>query len=249
MTRYNLLFLFAISFVSTNAQPPGNVIPSNVRATNTIERLTDSNGLGTNEMMYGIPLPEGKVIGDTYLSTQWKRSVILLYENNKLLEGYPVRYDINADELDVRGVNGVKVLAGKKVKSFVWIDSARKEPYYFVNAKDYKEDGVPLIGFFEVLVDGTSPLFKKINITVKKADYNVTLSVGSRDDKILKNPAYYLAEDNKVYEIPASKKKFLPLLKRNASQVEAYMESNGLSPKKEEDLLLIFKYYNSLNNN
>lgn len=247
MIRYNILFFFCAA--SFNCVAQGGAIPQNVRAVNTIERLTDSNGLGNNEMLFGIPLPEGKVVGDTYLSTQWKRSVILLYDNNKLIEGFPVRYDIKSDDLEVKGRSDIKVLEGRKVKSFMWIDSGRSEPYYFVNAKDFKEDGVPLTGFFEVLVDGNTPLFKKVNLSVKKADYNVTLSMGSRDDKILKNSVYYLANGNRVSEIPGSKKKFLQLLKSKADQVESYMDENGLSVKKEEELVAIFKYYNSLNNN
>lgn len=247
MIRYHILFLVSLTSLKCNAQ--GSAIPENVRAVNTIERLTDSNGLGNNEMLYGIPLPEGKVVGDTYLSTDWKTSVILLYENNKLIEGFPVRYDIQSDDLEVKGRTEVKVLQGRKVKSFMWIDAARSEPYYFINARDFKVDGVPLAGFFEVLVDGSSPLFKKVNISVKKADYNVTLSVGSRDDKILKNPTYYVANGKSVSEIPGSKKKFLQLLKSKADQVGSYMDENGLSVKKEEELVAIFKYYNSLNSN
>jgi len=247
MSRYYFLFLASVAYFNCYAQ--GSAIPQNVRAVNTIERLTDSNGLGNNEMLYGIPLPEGKVVGDTYLSTEWKKSVILLYDNNKLIEGFPVRYDIQSDDLEVKSRTEVKVLQGRKVKSFMWIDSSRSEPYYFINARDFKLDGVPLTGFFEVLVDGNSPLFKKVNVSVKKADYNVTLSVGSRDDKILKNSTYYFANGNSIYEIPGTKKKFLQLLKSKAEQVGSYMDENGLSVKKEEELAAIFKYYNSLNNN
>lgn len=182
-----LLTLCVSTLNKSFAQQASTVVPSNVRATNTIERLTDSNGLGTNEMLYGIPLPEGKVIGDTYLYPEWKRSAILLYEGNKLLEGYPIRYDIKADELDVKTPSSVKVLAGKNIKSFIWIDSVSTVPNYFINAREYKLDGVSLAGFFEVLVNGNTPLFKKTRVTIKKADYNVQLSIGSRDDKILKN--------------------------------------------------------------
>ena len=247
MNRYCILLLVTAASLDSYAQ--GSVIPSNVRAVNTIERLTDSNGLGNNEMLYGIPIPEGKVIGDTYLSTEWKTSVILLYDKNKLIEGFPARYDIKADEIDIKGASGVKVLEGRRVKSFMWMDSTRAEPYYFINAKEFKVDGIPMVGFYEVLVDGNIPLLKKMNVTVKKADYNVTLSIGSRDDKILKNPTYYVADGNNAYEIPGSKKKFLQLLKSKAGEVESYMDSNGLSIKKEEELVLICKYYNSLKNN
>lgn len=246
-TQVQIIFaLFLTCSVSYIVAQPGSVIPPNVRAMNTIERLTDSNGLGTNEMMYGIPLPEEKVIGDTYLNTEWKRSVILLYENNKLLEGYPIRYDIKADELGVKTVNGVKVLSGRNVKSFTWIDSLRSEPYYYINAKEYRNDGIALAGFFEVLVDGKTPLFKKMDVIIKKADYNVQLSIGSRDDKILKKPTYYFADVNKTIEVSGNKRKMLTLLEDNTSEVEMYMDKNGLSTKNEDDLIKIFKYYNSL---
>ncbi|MBA4053157.1 MAG: hypothetical protein C0490_00440 [Marivirga sp.] len=245
--KVGILFgLFVFNMPWSFAQQGSTVIPSNVRAVNTIERLTDSNGLGTNEMMYGIPLPEGKVIGDTYLSPEWKRSAILLYEGNKLLEGYPVRYDIKADELDVKTQSGVKVLSGRNVKSFIWIDSVLSEPNYFINAKEYKLDGVTLSGFFEVLVDGKSPLFKKMLVTIKKADYNVQLSIGSRDDKIIKNPEFYCAVGNKVTEIPAGKKKLLPMFNAVEGEMEKFIDENALSPKKEEDLVKIFTYYNAL---
>ena len=232
--------------VGSLAQQASTVIPPNVRAVNTIERLTDSNGLGTNEMMYGIPLPPGKVIGDTYLYPQWKRSAILLYDGNKLLEGFPIRYDIKADDLDVKSKNGVKVLAGKNVKSFIWVDSLLAEPTYFINAKEYKLNGVPLSGFFEVLVDGKAPLFKKMLVTVKKADYNVQLSIGSRDDKILKNPEYYYSTGDEVIESPSSNKKLLPMFGDMKSEMGRFIDENDLSAKNEDDLIMIFKHYNTL---
>jgi hypothetical protein len=247
MIRLIVVLLVINNFV-VHAQQ-GGVIPPNVRATNTIERLTDSNGLGNNEMLYGIPLPEGKVIGDTYLNTEWQKSVILLYEGNKLLEGYLIRYDIKIDELDVKTASSVKVLSGKNVKSFMWMAAAGGDAQYFINAKEFRDDGIPLIGFFEVLVDGNTPLFKKTNVSIKKADYNVTLSMGSRDDKILKSSTYFLVDGNKVYELPGNKKKFLALFKGKASEIEGYMDANDLSVKKEEELVLIFKYCNSLTNN
>jgi hypothetical protein len=248
---YNAKLRIVLCLLSLNtsiafAQQASNVIPPNVRAVNTLERLTDSNGLGTNEMMYGIPLPEGKVIGDTYLYPEWKRSVILLYEGNKLLEDYLIRYDIKADELDVKTAKGVKVLFGRNVKSFTWIDSLGSEPYYFINAKEFKQDGVSLTGFFEVLVDGKIPLFKKTLVSIKKADYNVQLSIGSRDDKILKKPKFYYAIENRVTEIPASKKKLMPSFKDKASEVEKFMDENNLSVKKEDDLIKVYSFYNTL---
>ena len=88
--------------------------PANVRASNTLDRLKESRDLGSTDMLYGIPLPEGKTVGDTYLDTHWRNSSILLYEGEKLFEGFPIRYDIMADEVEVKSKKGIKVLKGIK---------------------------------------------------------------------------------------------------------------------------------------
>ena len=227
-----------------------SVVPNNIRAANTLDRLVDLDGLSNADMLYGIPLPEGKVIGDTYLDAQWKAASILLYDKNKLIEGFPVRYDIHLNELEIKAKNGVKVLKGDKVKSFVWIDSLTNSPTYFVNAKEFKnEDNVTLTGFFQVLIDGSLPLFKKTKVDVKKANYNVQLNVGSLDDKILKKDELYVVKGHQVIELPSSKKKLLPFFGDKSEDIEKFIKENALTTNKEYHLTTIFKHYNSLVNN
>ena len=244
------LTIAVMSIVLAVAAQPGTIVPANIRAINNIERLTYLNSTAGNEMIYGVPVPEGKVIGDTYLHREWKRSAILLYAGEKLIEGFPVRYDIRTDELEVKTSGGIKALEGRNVRSFTWIDSLRTEPYFFINAKEFKNEGVQMAGFMEVLVDGKLPLLKKINISIKKADYNVALSVGSRDDKILKQPAYFVFSEKvgELKEIPGSKKKLMPVFQTKAEEMEKYIGANDLSVKKEEDLIKIITHYNRLLN-
>ena len=238
---------FSLIVLQATAQQ-GSAIPPNIRAVNTIERLTDSNGLGTNEMMFGIPFPEGKVVGDTYLNVEWRRAAILLYDGDKLMEGYSARYDIQANDLDIKASRGIKALAGNKVKSFVWMDSLNGKLSYFINAKEYRFNETILSGFFEVCVDGSTPLFKKVSLMLKKADYNVALNTGSHDDKILKKVIYYYGEGDLVMLLPNSKKKMLSIFKKDANKVNTFINENALSVKNEDHLNQIFAYYNSLTN-
>jgi hypothetical protein len=226
------------------------IVPPNIRANNTLDKLTDLDGINTGDILYGIPLPEGKTVGDTYLNTHWKKSSILLYDDQKLIEGFPVRYDILTDELEIKSTKGIKVLKGSKIKSFVWIDSLSKTPDFFVNAKDFNDsDNVPYSGFFQVLADGSLPLFKKTLIDIKKADYNIQFNVGSPDDKILKKSEFYALKENNVIEIPASRKKLVTLFGEKSEQMEQFIKENNLSSMKEDQLKIIFEHYNSLVNN
>ena len=173
----------------------------------------------------------------------------MLYEKEKLIEGFPMRYDIHLDELEFKGKSGIKVLAGSKVKSFVWADSITRTHAYFINGKSFRnEDDVPFAGFFEVLEEGSVPLLKKTYISVRKADYNVAMNVGSRDDKILKKNKYYVLKENRLVELPASRKKFVNIFNNNP-RLDEFIRQNGLSVTNEHDLKLIVSHHNSLPNN
>jgi hypothetical protein len=246
MEKLLCTILVLIAALETQAQA---VVPPNIRATNTLEKLFDYNGIDEGDILYGIPLPEAKVLGDTYLDTRWRNSNVMLYEQGELIEGFPMRYDIHLDELEFKGKKGIKVLEGNKVKSFVWTDSITRTPIYFINGKAFRnEHDVPFTGFFQVLAEGSVPLLKKTYIDIKKADYNVALNVGSPDDKILKKNKFYVLKENRVIELPASRRKFLIILNGN-SRLEEFIKQNDLSTSNEQDLKLILDHYNSALNN
>lgn len=221
--------------------------PTNIAAAYNLDRMADFRGLSNGELVLGIPMAPGKVVGDTYMSEDWKTGTILLYENDKMLERYPIRYDIQANEIEIKASNGIKVLQGQRIKSFTWINSADSPPVYFINAKDLKqEDGSVLTGFLQVLADGRVPLFKKTFLTIKKADYNVSLNVGSTDDKILKKEEFYLLHDGKLVPVPSSKKKLMPFFGDQANAMEEFIKDNHVGLTKEYDLQVIFQHFNSI---
>jgi hypothetical protein len=242
----NKKILFVILSLLLNAEVFSQAtLTDNVRAANTLDRLSSYQGNHTPDLLYGIPFPPGKVVGDSYLSTDWKISTVSLYDN-KTIEGYPTRYDIAANELEFNAKNGIKVLGGDKIKSFAWIDGQTQAHAYYINAKEFKnKDNVPLIGFFEVLSDGALPLLKKTKITVKKADYNAVLNVGSHDDKVLKSDELFYAKNGQVYKVPSSSKKVAALFGDRAEQIKKFIDDNSLSPGKEHDLIKIFENYNA----
>jgi hypothetical protein len=236
--------LLACGFLSVQAQN-GTVIPPNVRATNTLE---DLGNLTPNEVLYGIPLPPKQLLGDAYLNPEWQSANILLFTRETLLEGYPVRYDLLKDELEVKSKNGIKVLEGKRVKSFVWMDSATRKPEYFINASQYTDsDKLKMTGFFEVLADGKFPLLSKPTATIREADYNVQFNVGSRDDKIVKKQTLYFVKDGVAYEVPKSRKKFLAIFGDDKPKVEEFVKINTLDTSDKDHVKRIFIHYNSLN--
>ena len=235
--------LFAIGIIITVNVYSQNAVPTHIRAINLMQQV--KAGVTTSDVFFEIPLPAGKVIGDTYLDTEWKPGSIMLFDSDKMVKGYPIRYDINTNEIEISSSTGVKVLFGKKVRSFMWLDSLTDTPHYFVNASTYIEDNVaPLTGFFEVLADGNFPLFKRTVLVVEKANYNHQLNAGSRDDKIIKQVDYFAASGNKMIPLPSSKKKFFVLFGERAEEVMNYSKQNAPRIAREDDLKAIFDFYN-----
>ena len=224
----------------------GNTVPKNIRAANTLENLGDAEGLTSFDNMYGIPLEAGGIIGDFYLNQEWKRTTLMLYDRDKMLEGFPVRYEIESDQFEIKSSAGIKVLNGKRVKSFVWIDSISNAPHYFVNGRDLKdEDGDPLSGFFEVLSEGSMTLVTQTQAAVRPATYNEKFDVGQRDARIVKRINFYYVEEGVIKEIPSSKKKLLALFGEHAPAVEEFMQTNKLSVKEASHLRAVFEHYNT----
>jgi hypothetical protein len=242
-----ILFIFSVLVSASSLFGQGlGAIPQNVRAANTLDRL---RYLTPSDLTYGIPMPEKRLIGDSYLTQRWQAGTLLLYSSEKLLEGYPIRYDLLRDEMEIQSKSGVKVIEGQKIKSFVWIDSIFSAPMYFVNSRDYKNDeGSPMTGFLQILVDGKIPLLKRTDAVIRKANYSVQFDVGEKDDKIIKKTKlYYAPEAGKILPLASSRKKILPIFKDKRKEVERFIDLNKLSMSDEHHLQRLFEYYNSLN--
>jgi hypothetical protein len=243
--KYCFLLLLALTASYTLYSQGYSAVPANVRAANTISRL---DYITSKDIMVGIPMPPKTLVGNPYLDSAWQNGSIMLYNTEKLLEGYPVRYDLVKQEMEIRSKSGIKVIEGRKIKSFVWIDSLSKTPEYFINARDYKTaEGTPIEGFFYVVSDGKLPLLKLTESYIKKATYSVQFDVGSKDDKVIKKDRLYYVSDGKAIPVPASRKKLLTAFGPKQSEVQAFIKTNTLSVLDDRDVKKIFDFYNTLN--
>ncbi len=219
-------------------------IPAQMRAENTLDRLSDKGGLSNSDILYGVPLPPGKVIGDNYLDKKWNKANILLYQSETVIEGYPIKYDIKSDLVEIKTNAGIKILDIKKIKNIVWVDSITSIPHYFVNAGEFKREGVPSRGLLEVLVDGNIPLVKKTELFVKKPTYNAALDVGTRDTKIYPKETNYYVKDGEMIKVKG-KKDISAAAADRANEVESFIKVNKLNVNKETDLIRVFEILNS----
>ena len=215
-------------------------IPSQMRTANTLDQISDRDGFGINDLLYGVPVEAGSVSQDHFLDKKWNMATILLYESDMMIEGYPVKYDVIGDALEIKARNGIKQIETRKIKSLVWLDSLTNLPCYFINGKEYLKSGLPFSGFLEVLSDGQMPLLKKCNVWSKKSTYESDTEY----EMIYRMEQLYYSKGKETTKV-GSKKNLIAAFGDATGEIQSYITINKLDVSKQKDLQRIFEYYNS----
>lgn len=241
------LDLGTIFMVRYGAESTGAAIQKTIRANNITTLFNERPNMLGGNMIYGIPPEPKKLVGTSYIDDKWNAASILLYRDQEMLEGFRARYNVisNMFELMEPENNLVSIMPGLRIQNIVWVDSAYKVPRYFVNGMDFKEEGAPISGFFEVLVDGELPLMRRTKIILKESNYNQALMVGERDDQLLKRNFYYFLEGEEVVELQKNRKKFYAVFGDLAEEMEQFANDNSLNHREPNHIFQLFTYYNS----
>lgn len=221
-----------------------NALPAQIRIRQTLDGMSDLGGVSQSDLLYGVDILPGRILGDYYLDSKWNKASLLMYGSDKVIEGHYVKYDIEGNALEVKVDKAIKLILVNRIESLVWYDSLTQIPRAFVNAKGYTEKGVPLTGFLEILEDGQFPLAKRTTIWIKQPDYVVAFDVGSKDTKINKRETFYIAKNNELFEIK-KKKDLLSYFGDKALAMDEFMKVNDLSIKQERGLRSIMAHYNA----
>ncbi len=236
-----------IFMVRTGAAGSGAALQKAIRSDNIIRLLNERPNFIGGNMVYGIPPEPKRVEGNNYLDLKWNSASILLYRDQEVLEGFRVRYNIVSNMFELMEPENklVSVMPGLRIQNIVWVDSTYKVPRYFVNGMDFRDEGSPISGFFEVLIDGELPLMRRTMAVYKESNYNTALMVGQKNDQIIKRNVYYYLRGKDVIEVPKNRKKFFTLFGDKAGDIEDFTTSNSLSVKDPNAVFKVFTYYNS----
>ncbi len=238
----NLLVILLVLFFQTFAFGQW-AIPANMRASNTLTSISET-GVTAGSTLYGLPGSPGEVIGDYYLNKRWNKASILLYQSETMIEGYPVKYDIKNDLIEIKTTAGIKVLDVRKIKNLVWTDSMAIAPQYFVNAHEFKKGKTIYSGLLEVMVDGPLPLLKRTELDVREPNYVPALDVGSKDTKILQKSVILYSKGGELIQIK-NKKDVLEASGDLSKEVEDYIKKNKLNLSKDAGMRRAFEFINS----
>jgi hypothetical protein len=241
------LFLLCISIFSTQCLGQW-AIPWQIRGEKTLDHLVNANEFVRADVLLGTLTVNVSPSVDSYIDQKWNNCSFLLFDSEKLMEGYLARYDLRANTLAVKSKNGIRLIEVKKIKSIIWLDSLTHAPRYFVNAKDYKEENIQLTGLLEVLVDGQMPLLAQSYLAEKEVGFFVSfLSLfekGEREKKYEQKKMFYTGNGNALSKI-TSEKELLLSFGDFYWEMEEYIEKNKLDISMQAGLQKVFEHYNT----
>jgi hypothetical protein len=203
--------------------------------------VTNGNGLKPGEIVVGIPLPPGDVIGNEFLYDDWVNATVTLFETENNI-ALPFKYNLRSNEAHVKYRNEVYAVEGARIKEVVWTMPVANQPVRLVNCKYLAGDAASIQGLFEMLQTGTYSLYKRVRLEIKRPTYNAALQTGSRDTEILKREEYYYAGSDNVAIRIKNKKSLAGVLQLPG--VSNFTKTNGLTFKTERDLMMLFSFIN-----
>ncbi len=211
-----------------------------------------------NGSVLAIRPPASKRIGDPYLDSTFQTGYVVFYNKLQLpdtppassLRDIPLRLDLTTNEVEIHTKSqGVRVAPWGMVRAVGIRHAAAGDTSWFVNSREYNPlttSDKAATGFFEQLVVGRLSLLCFHSIYIQRANYNTALNVGSRDDELTKETAWYVAQGRRVQPLASGKKALIALMGDKAPEMEAYLKTKKLNFKSRDDLKAAFQYYNSL---
>ncbi len=189
-----------------------------------------------------LPPAKHEAKGDVYLNSEWTLADITLVNAETTLSGYFARVDLSTNDLELKVKDQIKVLIAAKVQSFVLNDVSQGRVKY-VNGHDYTFDETKVDGFLRVIEDGEWKLFEKTSLKLVKANYVASLDAGVREDRLIKDKVYYLANGDRLYEVRSSAKKFASQFGEKYDDLMKYIKENKLNLKQEDDLKKLMQFF------
>jgi len=212
---------------------------------NMATRLANAKNINQSEILNGAANKNARLIGETYLNKTWNVSTLFFYNYSNAIEGFPIKYELKSKSLEVLINKTIKLIDCSRIRHFIWIDSLTQSPHYFVNGKELKFTHAPMIGFFEILVEGKINLFEKVEVELVNANFNPLLASRPEEASIVKREIYFIEKEKMVYPVK-NKKEFLALL--NSKELNEFLNSKRLKVTKKEDLIELVQFYNTLAN-
>jgi len=192
----------------------------------------------SDKVLYGDPVAE-KEAGTPYLNENFVIGTI--YDYKTKYEGIPMRYNSYDDLIEFKENNQLFILDPQPRIRRIELDGRT-----FV-VDGYESKGKIKQGYFLLLDSGKATLMSKKVVTYKEQQPPRALDIGPTPAKYSTAPDafYYKIGDGIAMKVD-NLKKMIAGFPDKQTELTEFAKKEKISPKKEDELIKLIKYYNSL---
>jgi hypothetical protein len=160
--------------------------------------------------------------------------------NNDSIINYRLNFRIDVPEVEIYLDEDIKILPIGLVQAII-MDTNK-----YVTQRYFEESSKLPQGFYEILVNGSYSLVKKLHFKIQTQDYSPQFDVGNTSARAIKTTKYYLINsENAVLDFSEAKKKIVLNFFDNPSRTKDFLKFEKVKFKKDRDLIKWIEYENS----
>ncbi|HAN17709.1 MAG: hypothetical protein A2X13_03685 [Bacteroidetes bacterium GWC2_33_15] len=179
-----------------------------------------------------------EIEGSSFFNENWLKATIKITNKDEFIVD-SLKYDIYSDNL-LFLYKGVEYYISNK-KDIISFTIGNSKFIHYTNNEDNTKS------FFEILNDDEKLiLVKKYNCFIVEGKKSDGINPGNIDRYKITNDYYTIFNNNSAQLFKNKKNNLLELMSDQKVAIEKYIYENRLKMKNEDDLVAIFKYYNTI---
>lgn len=191
---------------------------------------------GYNYIYTDLDFPSGTE-GSPYLD-EWQKAEIVFRNGQKFPE-LMVRYNVYTNQMLFQHSGKTFIIGAPDSIAEI---KFRSRTFVY---REYIKGNKLEKSYFEIAVPGKVALLYKYEIEMIRANYNVALNIGNKNNRLELRQHQFLMANYQLTELTRKSKPIIFFSDKN-KEISEFMDKEGLSFKTREELVKIVSYYNGL---
>jgi len=208
---------------------------------------TDKRSAAINNLFTeaGTPYVEAKFVrlvsGTPFFNEKMMRGILISRDGTEY-RNIIIRLNLMESQVNFLNSKQEELIVGTPLRQVTLLDTVNKKDYHFIFSDYIETTDKPEKGFYQILQKGQAVLYAQHKKTLKETR---PFNSATYEQSIETYLTYYVLlggqwkKINKIKDLPS-------VLSDKKSEVQAYINSKGLSGYKQQDVESVISYYNSL---
>jgi hypothetical protein len=185
-----------------------------------------------------IAVTNTNIDGSPYFNEVWENGIVV-FKNEVAYKVKSLNYNVYTNEFLFRqgggefAISNLDEIEEFRINENIFI-------HYFIGDKSNKS-------FFQVITTNNKlVLLKKFDCLIAEGKPSTGITPAINDKFKISSEYYYIDQSNPAQEFKIKKNNIPEFMSKHIKEVQTFIDDNKLKLKKEEDLIKVFDYYNTL---